>query len=114
MALVCSPMCRGYMSLNPNRTSDEKICKLNSPSLAMNDKIVLEDLCITTAAEVVENLSEDNEKGVISNDIWSEWRLTVISATGRIEMGIVLGMYCSLEAADHSQKSAPKGTCRPT
>ena len=44
----------------------------------------------------------------------TEWRLTVISATGRIEMGIVLGLYCSLEAADHSQKSAPKGTCRPT
>ena len=30
----------------------------------MNDKIELDDLCPTTAAEVVENLSKDNEKGV--------------------------------------------------
>ena len=56
----------------------------------------------------------DPEINIINNkDTWSEWRLTVISATGRVEMGIVLGLYCSLEAADHSQKSAPKGTCRP-
>ena len=40
------------------------MCKLNSPSLATNDKIELDDLCLTTAAELVENLSEDNEKGV--------------------------------------------------
>ena len=31
---------------------------------ATNDEIELDDLCPTTAAEVVENLSEDNEKGV--------------------------------------------------
>ena len=30
----------------------------------MNYKIELEDFCPTTSAEVVENLSEDNEKGV--------------------------------------------------
>ena len=64
MTLVCSPMCRGCMSSNPDRTSDENNGKLNAPSLAMNDKIVLEDLCVTIAAEVVENLSEGNEKGV--------------------------------------------------
>ena len=58
----------------------------------------------------------DEPDGSVSKlfQTWSEWRLTVISATGRVEMGIVLGLYCSLEAADHSQKSAPKGTCRPT
>ena len=44
----------------------KKICKLNYPSLATNDEIELEDLCRTTAAEVVEKLSEDNEKGVDS------------------------------------------------
>ena len=32
--------------------------------LATNDEIGLDDLCPTTAAEVVENLSENNEKGV--------------------------------------------------
>ena len=32
--------------------------------LANNDEIELDNLCPTTAAEVVENLSEDNEKGV--------------------------------------------------
>ena len=51
------------MSSNPDRTS-EKICKLNSPSLGTNDEIELDDLCLMTAAEVVENLSEDNEKEV--------------------------------------------------
>ena len=37
---------------------------MNSPSLATNDKIELHDFCPTAAAEVVESLSEDNEKGV--------------------------------------------------
>ena len=41
-----------------------RICKLSSPSLVTNDEIELDDLCPTTAAEVVENLSEANEKGV--------------------------------------------------
>ena len=52
------------MSLNSDRMSDEKICKLNSPSIATNDEIELDNLCPTTVAEIVENLSEDNEKGV--------------------------------------------------
>ena len=30
----------------------------------MNDEIDHDDFCLTTAAEVVENLSEDNKKGV--------------------------------------------------
>ena len=30
----------------------------------MNDKIELDDPCPTTVAEVVENFSENNEKGV--------------------------------------------------
>ena len=30
----------------------------------MNDEIEFDDLCPMAAAEVVENLSEDNEKGV--------------------------------------------------
>ena len=30
----------------------------------MNDEIELDNLCPTTATEVVENLSKDNEKGV--------------------------------------------------
>ena len=64
MKLVYSPMCWGCMSSNPDRTSDENICKLNSPSLVTNDEIELDDPCPKTAAEVVENLSEDNEKGV--------------------------------------------------
>ena len=42
----------------------EKKCKLNSPSLAANDEIELDNLSPMTAAEIVENLSEDNEKGV--------------------------------------------------
>ena len=37
---------------------------VDSPSLATNDEIEHDNLCPTTAAEVVENLSEDNEKGV--------------------------------------------------
>ena len=69
MMLVCSPMCQECMSLNPDGTSDEYICKLNSPSLAMYEKIELDDLSPTTAAEVVENLSEDNEWKNIINDI---------------------------------------------
>ena len=40
------------------------IFKLNSPSLAKNNKIELDDLCPTAAAEVVKNLSVDNENGV--------------------------------------------------
>ena len=55
------PCAWGFMSWNPDRTSDEKISKVNSPSLATND-----NLCPVTAAEVVENLLEDNEKGWIS------------------------------------------------
>ena len=51
------------MSSNPDWTSDKKKYKLNSPSLATNDKIELDDLCPTIAAQVVENLSEDKEKG---------------------------------------------------
>ena len=35
-----------------------------SARLATNGEIELDDLCPTTAAEVVENLSEDNKKGV--------------------------------------------------
>ena len=31
----------------------------------MDDKIELDNFCPTTAAEVVENLSEDNGKGVV-------------------------------------------------
>ena len=64
MTHVCSPICEGCMSSNPDRTSDENICKLNYLSLVTNDEIELDDVCPTTAAEVVENLSEDNEKGV--------------------------------------------------
>ena len=41
-----------------------KICKLNSPSLATNEEIEPDNLCPPTAADVVENLSEDDEKGV--------------------------------------------------
>ena len=33
-------------------------------SLVKNDEIELDNLCPTTAAEVVENISDDNEKGV--------------------------------------------------
>ena len=40
-----------------------QIWKWNSPSLAMKEEIQLDNLCPTTAAEIVENLSEDNEKG---------------------------------------------------
>ena len=56
-------MCLGCMDSNPDRTSDE-ICRVNFSPLATNDEIELDDLCSTAAAEVVENLSEDNEKGV--------------------------------------------------
>ena len=52
------------MSLNSARMSDEKICKLNYLCLATKIKIELDNLCSATAAEVVGNLSEDNEKGV--------------------------------------------------
>ena len=45
MTLVCFSMCRGCMSSNP---------KLNSPSLATNDEMELDDLCPMTVAEVVE------------------------------------------------------------
>ena len=37
---------------------------MNPPSFATNDELELDDLCPVTAAEVVENLSVDNEKGV--------------------------------------------------
>ena len=57
-----SPVTR-YMGSNPTRTSDE-ICKLIFSSLATNDEIELDNFCPMTNAEVVENLSEDNEKGV--------------------------------------------------
>ena len=46
-------------------SSNRKICKFNTSSLAANVKIELYDFCPTTAAEVVEHLSEDNEKGVV-------------------------------------------------
>ena len=55
-------MCRGCMSSNPSRTADEKFASWIL--LATNDEKELDDLCPTEAAEVVENLSEDNEKGV--------------------------------------------------
>ena len=43
---------------------------MNSPSLATNDEVELDNLYPTTAAEVVENLSEDNEKEWILNHHW--------------------------------------------
>ena len=43
---------------------------MNPPSLATNDKIELDNLCPTTAAEVAENLSGDNKKGVDLNHRW--------------------------------------------
>ena len=48
---------------------------MNPPSLATNDKIERDDLCPTTAAEVVENLSEDNEKGV---DLKHHWKNRIV------------------------------------
>ena len=39
--------------------------------LATNDEIEFDELCPTTAAEVVQNLSEDNEKGV---DLEHHWK----------------------------------------
>ena len=64
MMLGCLSLCRGCMNLNSDQIFDEKNCKFNSPSLATNDKIELYNLRPTTAAKVVENISEDNEKGV--------------------------------------------------
>ena len=60
MMLLSAPPCAGVYEFE----SDEKICKLNSPFFATYDKIELDDFCPTTAPEVVENLSGDNEKGV--------------------------------------------------
>ena len=41
-----------------------KNLQVESSFPSTNEEIELDDLCPTTAAEVVENLSEDNEKGV--------------------------------------------------
>ena len=47
----------------------------------MKEEIQLDNLCPTTAAEIVENLSEDNEKGAD------------FKSTGRTELII---LYCAL------------------
>ena len=63
MTLVCFPTCLGVYEFE-SQPDIWKICKLNSPSLATNDEMVLDNLCpMAAAAQVVENLSEDNEKG---------------------------------------------------
>ena len=64
MMLVCSPIILGVYEFESELNLWWKICELDSPSLAKNDEIELDNLCPMTAAEVVENLSEDNENGV--------------------------------------------------
>ena len=68
MTLICSPICLEVYGFE----SQPETCKLDFslPIIATNNEIELDNFCPTTAAEVVENLSENNEREWIWNQHW--------------------------------------------